>query len=181
MRTSIAWIQPHPHGAIVRHISNTIISFLCFSVNYLENRLLPNNLIIIKNHGDDEEDERDIKRALERQEDAHIKVKMQSNSEFHSLTSSPTRSSGPPRLQIDVQNAYQIRFGRSTYAQKEDEITFPMDLVPCPTKIELDKNYRNNFNIQSPNGLGAVHIKTDAHVAYGIQLGCFGLLGKLRR
>jgi hypothetical protein len=57
MRTSVTWIQPHPHGAILRHISNTVISFLCSSVNYLENRLLPNDLIIVRNHGDDEKDE----------------------------------------------------------------------------------------------------------------------------
>jgi hypothetical protein len=44
--------------------------------------LLSNDLIIVKNHGDDEEDEQDIKRALERQGDAHIKVEIQSNSEF---------------------------------------------------------------------------------------------------
>jgi hypothetical protein len=92
MMTSIAWIQPHPHGAILRHISNTVISFLCSSVNYPENRLLPNDLIIVSNHGDDEEDEWDIKSVLERQGDAHIKVDIQSNSEFQSLTSSPTQS-----------------------------------------------------------------------------------------
>jgi hypothetical protein len=57
MRTSIAWIQAHPHGAILKHISNMVISFLCSSINYLENRLLPNDLIIVSNHGDDEEDE----------------------------------------------------------------------------------------------------------------------------
>jgi hypothetical protein len=135
MRTSIAWIQPHPHGAILRHILNMVISFLCSSINYLENRLLCNDLIIIRNYGDDEEDERDIKRALERQGDAHIKVEIQSNSEFQSLTSSPTRSTRPLRLQIDVQDAYQIGFGHSIYAQKEDEMTSPLVLVAGPTKI----------------------------------------------
>jgi hypothetical protein len=53
MRTSVVWIQPHPHGAILRYISNTVISFLCSSVTYLKNRLLPNELIIVRNHGDD--------------------------------------------------------------------------------------------------------------------------------
>jgi hypothetical protein len=42
-------------------------SFLCSSTNYLENRLLPNELIIVWNHEDDEEDKWDIKRVLERQ------------------------------------------------------------------------------------------------------------------
>jgi hypothetical protein len=36
--------------------------------------LLPNDLIIVRNYGDDDEDELDIKRALGRQGDAHIKV-----------------------------------------------------------------------------------------------------------
>jgi hypothetical protein len=56
MRTCLSWIQSHPRGAIVRHIENRVNSFLCYSTNYLENRLLPNYLIIVQNHGDDEED-----------------------------------------------------------------------------------------------------------------------------
>jgi hypothetical protein len=44
--------------------------------------LLPNDLIIVRNHGDDEEDERDIRRVLERQGNVHIKLDIQSNSEF---------------------------------------------------------------------------------------------------
>jgi hypothetical protein len=39
---------------------------------------------------------------MESQGDAYIKVEIQSNSEFQSLTSSPTQSPGPPRLQIDL-------------------------------------------------------------------------------
>jgi hypothetical protein len=117
MRTYLSWIQPHPHGAILRHLLNTVNLFLCSSTNYFENRLLPNDLIIVRNHGDDEEeDKQDTKKVLERQGDVHINVEIQSNSEFQSLTSSPTQSPEPPRLQIDVQDAYDIRFGCSTYA-----------------------------------------------------------------
>jgi hypothetical protein len=76
MRTYLSWIHSHPHGAILRHLLNTVNSFLCSSTNYFENQLLPNNLIIIRNHGDDEEDERDIKRTLERQGDVHNKVEI---------------------------------------------------------------------------------------------------------
>jgi hypothetical protein len=180
IRTSVAWIQAQPHGDILRHISNMVIPFLCSSVNYLENRLLPNNLIIVRSHGDDEEDEQGIKRVLERQGDAHIKVEIQSNSEFQSLTSSPTRRLGPPWLQINVQNTPQIGFRCSTYAQKEDEITFPITLVPGPNKIGLYQNCQNNFNIQSPTCPGAIHIKTDNQVAYDIELGhsCMPYKGK---
>jgi hypothetical protein len=97
-------------------------------------------------------------------------VEIQSSSEFQSLTLSPTQSLGSPRFQIDVQDAYEIRFGCYTYAQKEDKIAFPMAPVPGPTKRGFDQNYWNNVNIQSPTCPGAVHIKTDAQFAYNIQL-----------
>jgi hypothetical protein len=70
------------------------------------------------------EDKRSIKKVLESQGDVHEKVANQSNSELP--TSSPTRSPGPPHIQIDVQIAYNLCFGHSTYAQKDKEITFPM-------------------------------------------------------
>jgi hypothetical protein len=50
--------------------------------------LLPNDLIIVKTHGDDKEDEHDIKGALERQGDAHIKVEIKSNSESRTTLAS---------------------------------------------------------------------------------------------
>jgi hypothetical protein len=65
MRTSLAWIQSHHHGAILRYLLNMINPFLYSSTNYLENRLLPNNLIILRNHSDDEEDVWDTKDMLE--------------------------------------------------------------------------------------------------------------------
>jgi hypothetical protein len=108
MRTCPSWIQQHPHGVILRHLLNMVNSFLCSFTNYFDNQLLPNDLIIVRNHGADEEDEHDIKRVLERQGEAHIKVEIQSNSEFLFLTSSPTRNSTPPRIQIEVQDAHKI-------------------------------------------------------------------------
>jgi hypothetical protein len=85
------------------------------------------------------EDKRSIKKVLESQGDVHEKVVNQSNSEL--LSSSPTQSPGPPHIQIDVQIAYDIRFGHSTYARKAKEITFPMAPVSCPTKIGVVHNY----------------------------------------
>jgi hypothetical protein len=90
MSTSLASIQPHPHGAILRHILNTVNSFLCFSINYLENRLLLDDLLVVRNHGNDEEDTQDAKEVRENLRDVHNKVEIQTNSEFQSLTSSPT-------------------------------------------------------------------------------------------
>jgi hypothetical protein len=79
------------------------------------------------------EDKRSIKMVLESQGDVHEKVANQSNLKLPS--SSPTRNSGPPRIQIDVQITYDLRFGRSTYARKAKDINFPMEPVSCPTKI----------------------------------------------
>jgi hypothetical protein len=79
------------------------------------------------------EDKRSIKKVLESQGDVHEKVTNQSNSELPS--SSPTQSPGPPHIQIDVQIAYDLRFGRSIYARKAKEIRFQMALVSYPTKI----------------------------------------------
>jgi hypothetical protein len=88
------------------------------------------------------EDKQSIKKVLESQGDVHEKVVNRSNSELPS--SSPTQSPGPPCIQIDVQIAYNLRFGRSTYARKAKEITFPMELVPCPTKIGVICNHQNS-------------------------------------
>jgi hypothetical protein len=72
--------------------------------------------------------------VLESQGDVHAKVTNQSNSELPS--SSPTQSPEPTHIQIDVQIAYDLRFGRSTYARKAKEITFPMTLVYVQLKSE---------------------------------------------
>jgi hypothetical protein len=46
------------------------------------------------------QDKQSIKKVLESQGDVHEKVVNQSNSKL--LSSSPTRSLGPPHIQIDV-------------------------------------------------------------------------------
>jgi hypothetical protein len=93
------------------------------------------------------EDKWSIKKVLESQGDVHEKVANQSNSELPS--SSPTQSPGPPRIQIDVQIAHDLRFGLSTYAQKAKEITFPITLVSCPTKIGVIRNHQNTTDFQN--------------------------------
>jgi hypothetical protein len=85
------------------------------------------------------EDKWSIKKVLESQGYVHEKLVNQSNSELPSL--SPTRSLELPHIQIDVQIAYDLHFGRSTYARKAKEITFPMEQVSCPTKIGVICNH----------------------------------------
>jgi hypothetical protein len=93
------------------------------------------------------EDKRSIKKVLESQGDVHEKVANQSNSELPS--SSPTQSLGPPCIQIDVQTAYDLHFGRYTNAPKAKEIAFPMELVSCLTKIGVVRNHQNSTDFQN--------------------------------
>jgi hypothetical protein len=53
----------------------------------------------------------DIKSVLESQENTYNKVEVQANLKSRSLTVSPTRSTGPPCLQINVHDASDLRFG----------------------------------------------------------------------
>jgi hypothetical protein len=93
------------------------------------------------------EDKWSIKKMLESQGDVHEKMANQSNSELPS--SSPTKSLGPPHIQIDVRIAYDLHFGCSTYAQKAKEIAFPVALVSCPSKIGVVRNHQNNTDFQN--------------------------------
>jgi hypothetical protein len=54
------------------------------------------------------ENMRDTKKVMESKENMHNMVEVQANSESRSLTSSPTHSSGPPCLQIDIQYTYDL-------------------------------------------------------------------------
>jgi hypothetical protein len=93
------------------------------------------------------EDKQSIKKVLESQVDVHKKVVNQSNSKL--LSSSPTRSPGPPHIQIDVQITYDLHFGHSIYARKAKEINFKMEPVSCPTKIGVIRNNQNNTDFQN--------------------------------
>jgi hypothetical protein len=90
------------HGPFMRsraqQLRHQVNLFLYSSANDLENRWLPNDLIVIRNQGVIMEDMWDIKKVLEIQGNTHNKVEVQANSESSSLTSSPTSYC----LQIDV-------------------------------------------------------------------------------
>jgi hypothetical protein len=93
------------------------------------------------------DDKWSIKKVLESQGDVHEKVASQSNSELPS--SSPTRSPGLPRIQIDVHIAYDLCFGCSIYARKAKEISFPMTPISYPTKIGVVRNHQNSTDFQN--------------------------------
>jgi hypothetical protein len=93
------------------------------------------------------ENKQSIKKVMKSQGDVHEKTTNHSNSELSSL--SPTRSSGPPCIQIDIQIAYDLRFKRSTYARKAKEINFPMAPVSCLNKIGVVRNHQNSIDFQN--------------------------------
>ena len=83
-----------------------------------ENKLLPNDLIIVRNHGDDEED------VGEEFGGVVDELEAQSKS-----SSSLFRSPGVARTKINAQAAYGVRFGYSLYGWKDNFKELPMALV----------------------------------------------------
>ena len=56
------------------------------------------------------EELKDVKKVSHKRRDDHIKMEI-----FFNSDSSPTRTPGPLRVQIDVQDAYGVGFERSGY------------------------------------------------------------------
>ena len=83
-----------------------------------ENKLLPNDLIIVRNHGDDEED------IGEEFGGVVDELEAQSKSSLSLL-----RSPGTARTKINAHAAYGVRFGCSLYGWKDNFKELPMALV----------------------------------------------------
>jgi hypothetical protein len=124
-------------------------SFLCSSANDLENRLLPNDLIVIRNQGEDHGGHVGHQEGAGEPKNTHNKVEVQANLESRSLTLSPTRSLGPPCLQINVHDTTDLRFGRYTYAWKDEGVKIPMPSIAGSTKIGVSHNDRNKTDLQN--------------------------------
>jgi hypothetical protein len=75
-------VRIRPHRVILRHILNMINSFLCSFANDLDNRLLFNDLIVIRNQGVDQVGHLEHQDGDGKPRRLLIKVEVQSNSEF---------------------------------------------------------------------------------------------------
>jgi hypothetical protein len=86
-----------------QRLNHQVNSFLCSSAYNIENRLLPNDLIVLRNQGEEHGGQ------MEHQEGAREPKRHAREGgepiQFELLRSSPTRSPGPPHTQIDVQIA----------------------------------------------------------------------------
>ena len=83
-----------------------------------ENKLLPNDLIIVRNHGDDEED------IGEEFGGVVDELEAQSKS-----SSSLLRSPGTAHTKINARAAYGVRLGCSLYGWKDNFKEIPMALI----------------------------------------------------
>jgi hypothetical protein len=94
-----------------QQLNHQINSILCSSAYNIESRLLPNNLIVLRNQGEDHGGQTEHKEGA-----GEPRRRAREGGEliqFGIASLSPTRSPGPPCIQIDVQIAYNLHFGRS--------------------------------------------------------------------
>jgi hypothetical protein len=80
--------------------------------------------------------------------------------QFPNFTSITIQSLGLPYLKINAQITSDLRLVCSTYARKDEEITFPTGPVSYPTKIRFVQNHTNKTDFQNcfpvfPSWLGA--------------------------
>jgi hypothetical protein len=110
--------------ARARQLNQQMNPFLCSSIHEIKNRLLLNDIIVLRNEVKEHGGLIEHKNMMEDQGDVHNKLEAESNS-----TSSPTQSPEPVCSHIDAQCASEFRFGCSTYAWKSKKITITMTLV----------------------------------------------------
>jgi hypothetical protein len=136
INSTLRRIQPHVDTlsesvTITDFIQRCILSmvrlFLYAFIDDSENRLLPNNVMMIVTM---EEIRKGLKRDVEVQRSSkggQTKLESQSNLSRNSL-----RILGIVRTKIVAQITYQLRFGRSLYGWKDKRIKFPMEPVSYP-------------------------------------------------
>ena len=99
-------------------IDYKVSSFQINLSSEFENKLLHNNLIIVRNRGDDDKD------VGEEFGGVVDELEAQSKS-----SSSLLRSPGVARTKINAHAAYGVRFGCSLYGWKDNFKELPMELV----------------------------------------------------
>jgi hypothetical protein len=115
---------------IQRCILSTVSLFLYAVIDDYENKLLPNNVMMIRNYEGDKEGLKERrggakeKQRRPSQVGVPIQVKLKSNSD-----------SWNSRTKIVTQITYQLRFGRSLYRWKDKRINFPMEPVSYPNSF----------------------------------------------
>jgi hypothetical protein len=138
-KSNLRRIQPHVDTLsesvtitdfMQRCILSMVSLFLYAFTDDSENRLLPNNVMMIRNYG---EDKKGLKRDVEVQRSSkggQAKLESQSKSSWN-----PIRIPGTVGTKIVAQITYQLCFGRSLYGWKAKRINFPMEPVSYPNSF----------------------------------------------
>ena len=103
---------------------NKVSSFQINLSSRFENKLLPYDLIIVRNHGDDDKDVGESLEAWWTSKGSQAELEAQSKSSLSLL-----RSPGTARTKINAHAAYGVRFGCSLYGWKDNFKELPMALV----------------------------------------------------
>jgi len=110
--------------ARARQLNLQVSSFLSKSLYDFENKLLPNNYIVLQNHGEDQGMHKGWLRGVENQQGRPSQEEAQTESIL-----SLFRNRGPARSKTDAQDAPGLHFRCSTYGWKDNFIKKPMALV----------------------------------------------------
>jgi hypothetical protein len=133
--------QIHPHVGtlsesvtitdfIQRYILSTVSLFLYAFIDDSENRLLPNNVMMIRNYGRNQEGLKERHGGAKEQQrrpsqvGVPIQVELKSNSDSRN---SPHQNRRPDHIPTP--------FGRSLYGWKDKRINFPMEPVSYPNSF----------------------------------------------
>ena len=121
-----------------RQLKLQVSSFLCTYSCAFENNVLPNELIILRNEGKDQQEYGEGLGGVEGQQGRSD----QGGGPNHS-TSFQFRTLGAARRKTDAQATYGVGFGRSIYGWNENFIRFPMAQVSHQNSTRVDGNRQN--------------------------------------
>jgi hypothetical protein len=135
-------------GPIMRsqaqQLCRQVNSFLCSSANDLENRLLPNDLIVIRNQGVDHGEHAGHQEGA-REPRKHAQHGGSPNQ--FGIQESDFKSNSESRITLPS-NWHTV----SAYAWKDKEITFPIPSVSRSTKMGVGCNHQNKTDFQDLPG-----------------------------
>ena len=121
--------------------------WLVFATNILQNNKLKSRTT--KNQ-EEEDDETRSNMLLTK---GQLRTKMQAQSKLKSNSfASPFRTPGAVGTKTDAQVTYGLRFGYSTYARKDKEISFPTQPVLGQNSLGVDGNRRNKMTFRICSG-----------------------------
>jgi hypothetical protein len=138
-KSTLRRIQPHVDTLsesvtitdfIQRCILSTVSLFPYSFIDDSQNRLLPNNVMMIRNYGEDKERLKQRRGGSKEQQRRPSQVGVQSKSSWN-----PIRISGTVGTKIVAQITYQLRFGCSLYGWKAKRTNFKMEPVTHPNSF----------------------------------------------